>query len=372
MGRQETARRPEGLGSEGPRPPGRRLAARGRIGPRSRTPTCVTRAIAHSAPPPQPRSLAAAAPPRAERSQSRGSGPAAAPAFGPATAGHFTTARGCRARGASAGPCQRPVAPPLGGPQVPAAAAAAQLAASYHWENAQSAALRARLGLRYTAVQHAALSRCCRTTPPSRCRDAFVRRWRTMVASGPRTKILLPTLYRAFSGRGRQLAPERGPERRDAAPSRVSVFCPPRTSHHDWIGPPDKYSNLRPVHFHVPKDESPLEQKLRELRLETQEWNQQFWANQNVTFRKEKEEFIHSRLRAKGLGPRTESGQKATLSAEEMADFYKEFLSKNFQKHRCYNRDWYRRNFAITLFMGKVVLERIWKRLRLKQKGTCS
>ena len=32
------------------------------------------------------------------------------------------------------------------------------------------------------------------------------------------------------------------------------------------------------------------------------------------------------------------SGQKATLNAEEMADFYKDFLSKNFRKHMQYNR----------------------------------
>ncbi|XP_064149125.1 cytochrome c oxidase assembly factor 8 isoform X2 [Loxodonta africana] len=155
-----------------------------------------------------------------------------------------------------------------------------------------------------------------------------------MAALGPRSKVLFPQLCRAFAGHRRQLAPER----RDAAPSRVSRFCPPKNSCHDWIGPPDKYSNLRPVQFYIPEDESPLEQKLRELRQETQEWNQQFWANQNVTFSKEKEEFIHSRLKAKGLGLRTESGQKATLNAEEMADFYKEFLSKNFQKHMYYNR----------------------------------
>ncbi|XP_005222303.1 cytochrome c oxidase assembly factor 8 isoform X2 [Bos javanicus] len=152
----------------------------------------------------------------------------------------------------------------------------------------------------------------------------------------------------------------------------VSRFCPPRKSRHDWIGPPDKYSNLRPIHFYIPENESPLEQKLRELRQETQEWNQQFWADQNLTFHKEKEEFVRSRLKAKGLDLRTASGQKATLNAEEMAEFYKEFLSKNFQKHMYYNRDWYKRNFAITFFMGKVALERIWNKLRPKQKKTSS
>ncbi|KFO22292.1 hypothetical protein H920_16318, partial [Fukomys damarensis] len=151
-----------------------------------------------------------------------------------------------------------------------------------------------------------------------------------------------------------------------------SRFCPPRKSHHDWIGPPDRHSNLRPVHFFVPENESSLEQKLRELRQETQEWNQQFWANQNLTFSKEKEDFIHSRLQGRSLGLGVESGQKTTLSAEEMADFYKEFLSKNFQKHMYYNRDWYRRNFTITFFMGRVVLERMWNKLRQKPKKRSS
>ncbi|KAM8781860.1 cytochrome c oxidase assembly factor 8 [Rhynchonycteris naso] len=182
----------------------------------------------------------------------------------------------------------------------------------------------------------------------------------------------LPPLGRSFTSRGCWLAPERGAERRDVAPGRVLRFCPPRKSCHDWIGPPDKYSNLRPVYFYIPDNESPSEQRLRELRQETQEWNQQFWANQNLTFLKEKEEFIRSRLEAKGLGLRMEPGQKATLNAEEMADFYKEFLSKNFQKHMYYNRDWYKRNFAITFLMGRVALERIWNKLRLKQKKTSS
>ncbi|XP_059230094.1 cytochrome c oxidase assembly factor 8 isoform X2 [Mustela nigripes] len=129
-----------------------------------------------------------------------------------------------------------------------------------------------------------------------------------MAALRPSRRVLVPPLCRAFAGSGCQLAPERGAERRDTASGRVSGFCPPRKSCHDWIGPPDKHSNLRPVHFYVPKNESPLEQKLRQLRQETQEWNQQFWAKQNLTFRKEKEEFIRSRLKARGLDPRAGSG----------------------------------------------------------------
>ncbi|NWV70694.1 APOP1 protein, partial [Malurus elegans] len=144
---------------------------------------------------------------------------------------------------------------------------------------------------------------------------------------------------------------------------------PPAHSHSDWIGPPDKHSNLRPVIFYVPPEESALERRLREARQEAQDSNQRFWARHNRAFRQEKEEFIYSRLKAKGLEMRDESGQKATLSAEEMADFYKDFLSKNFKKHLQYNRDWYKRNFTITFLMGQVALVRALRWLRQRKKN---
>ncbi|NXR83015.1 APOP1 protein, partial [Pycnonotus jocosus] len=144
---------------------------------------------------------------------------------------------------------------------------------------------------------------------------------------------------------------------------------PPAHSHSDWIGPPDKHSNLRPVIFYVPPEESALERRLREARQEAQASNQRFWAQHNLAFRQEKEEFIYSRLKAKGLEMRDESGQKATLNAEEMADFYKDFLSKNLKKHLQYNRDWYKHNFRITFLMGQVALVRALRRLRWRKKN---
>ncbi|XP_074725023.1 cytochrome c oxidase assembly factor 8 isoform X2 [Strix uralensis] len=146
-------------------------------------------------------------------------------------------------------------------------------------------------------------------------------------------------------------------------------FSPPAHSHNDWIGPPDKHSNLRPVIFYVSPEESPLERRLREARQEAQACDQRFWARHNRAFRQEKEEFIYSRLKAKGLEMRDETGQKATLNAEEMADFYKDFLSKNFRKHMQYNRDWYKRNFTITYLMGQVALARALRWLRWKKKN---
>ncbi|CAD7677423.1 unnamed protein product [Nyctereutes procyonoides] len=135
---------------------------------------------------------------------------------------------------------------------------------------------------------------------------------------------------------GCQLAPERHTERRPDS-------CPPRKSSCDWIGSPSrKKFKLRPAHFYIPKNGSPLMEPT-------------VWENQNLTFHKEKEAFIHSKLKVKGLELRVRSGQKVTLTPEEMADFYKELLSKN--------------NFPITFFMGKMALERVWNKLTLKQKN---
>lgn len=160
---------------------------------------------------------------------------------------------------------------------------------------------------------------------------------RARVVLWPCRRALLPQLQGAFTGPSCQLTtttttttPQLNEEHRDAVPNRVSGFWPLRKSCHDCTDPQVNISNLRLV----PENESPLEQKLRELRQGTWGWNQEFWANQNSTFCKEKEECMCSRLKVKGLELRARSGQ--IFWPEKMADFYKEFLNKNFQKHMYY------------------------------------
>lgn len=148
-----------------------------------------------------------------------------------------------------------------------------------------------------------------------------------------------------------------------------SGFSPAATSKYDWIGPPDRRSNLRPIIYHIPENETPLERKLRHLRQETEDWNHTFWADQNITFIKEKEEYVQSHLKAKGLSERDEAGRKRTLSSEEMAVFYKHFLDKNIRRHSIYNREWYRRNFTITHLMARVALHNIWSTLAGRRRG---
>ncbi|XP_056104135.1 cytochrome c oxidase assembly factor 8 [Rhinichthys klamathensis goyatoka] len=146
-------------------------------------------------------------------------------------------------------------------------------------------------------------------------------------------------------------------------------FSPTATSKYDWIGPPDRLSNLRPIIYHIPENETPLERELRHLRQETEDWNHEFWTNQNFSFSKEKEEYVQLQLTAKGLSERDDDGRKRTLSSEEMAVFYKHFLDKNITRHSSYNREWYRRNFTITLLMARVALHNTWRTLTGREKG---
>ncbi|XP_030299681.1 cytochrome c oxidase assembly factor 8 [Sparus aurata] len=146
----------------------------------------------------------------------------------------------------------------------------------------------------------------------------------------------------------------------DKKPKR-SPFRPVPSATHDWIGPPNPLSNLRPIVYHIPENETELEKRLRHLRQETEDWNHDFWTKQNVTFSKEKETFIISQLKAKGLTVRDEQGRRRALNSEEMAVFYKSFLDKNRIRHANYNKEWYRRNFTITLLMARVALNNMWK-----------
>ncbi|XP_026156871.1 cytochrome c oxidase assembly factor 8 [Mastacembelus armatus] len=140
-----------------------------------------------------------------------------------------------------------------------------------------------------------------------------------------------------------------------------STFRPAPSPTHDWIGPPHPLSNLRPIVYRVPDNESELEKRLRHLRQETEDWNHEFWAKQNISFTEEKDAFIISQLKAKGLSLRDEQGRRRCLNSEEMAVFYKSFLDKNRIRHADYNKEWYRRNFTITLLMARIALNNMWR-----------
>ncbi|PSN37769.1 hypothetical protein C0J52_13189 [Blattella germanica] len=119
-----------------------------------------------------------------------------------------------------------------------------------------------------------------------------------------------------------------------------------RSKTHDLIGPPDPVSNLRPIIFHIPKNELPIETKFRNEREKIQKWNEEFWTKHNLRFIKERKQYIKDIA-----GP-----NERTLTADEMSVFYKTFLDKNWNVHLKYNMEWYRRNVGLAVLALRVKL----------------
>ncbi|XP_039992350.1 cytochrome c oxidase assembly factor 8 [Xiphias gladius] len=176
-----------------------------------------------------------------------------------------------------------------------------------------------------------------------------------------------PLRPRSLSAASSRLCGSQPETQRHRRPKR-SALRPAASPTHDWIGPPNPLSNLRPIVYRVPEGESELEKRLRRLRQETEDWNHDFWTKQNVTFSQEKDAFMSSQLKTEGLTARDGHGHRRTLNSEEMAVFYKSFLDKNRERHAKYNREWYRRNFTITLLMARVALSNMWRTVRHNSK----
>ena len=111
---------------------------------------------------------------------------------------------------------------------------------------------------------------------------------------------------------------------------------------HSIPGPPDESSNIRPILRHAPEDETHLQKKLRLKRIDAEQFVSGFWKNHNKRFFTEKSNFIAER-----------QGDKE-LNADEMSEFYKKFLDKNWESHFYFNIMWYMKNFEL-LYLALLV-----------------
>lgn len=147
------------------------------------------------------------------------------------------------------------------------------------------------------------------------------------------------------------------------------VLCVTDKENADMIGPPDPVSNLRPIIRRVFLHETLLQQKLRLMQDKTQSWNQKFWSEHNTKFIKvrnscsltvnyifylfiifqERQEYVSKHLKP--------DEERKTLTADEMSEFYKAFLDKNWKSHVQYNVEWYRRNFTMLFLAFRVSVE---------------
>ncbi|XP_039968215.1 COA8 family protein CG14806, mitochondrial isoform X2 [Bactrocera neohumeralis] len=138
--------------------------------------------------------------------------------------------------------------------------------------------------------------------------------------------------------------------------SDLSAKPDPRSITKDYVGPPDKLSNIRPYVRHIPKNETDLERRLRQMQEQTEKWNHDFWSNHNKNFYQEREEFV------KTHGAAT----NGEVTADEMSEFYKAFLDKNKENHFRYNFSWYLKNFEMLKLAFRVSVVRVIKRVKMK------
>ncbi|GAA5801186.1 hypothetical protein HPULCUR_006629 [Helicostylum pulchrum] len=103
----------------------------------------------------------------------------------------------------------------------------------------------------------------------------------------------------------------------------------------DMIGTPDPISNLRPVKYYIPSNETREEKEWRESCIKVDQFNEEFWHHNNTLFVNAKAEY-EAQLKEKG----------EEVTAEAMSVFYKDFLNKAYDRQMEYNRTWWKMNVA--------------------------
>ncbi|KAI9311643.1 hypothetical protein BX666DRAFT_1994098 [Dichotomocladium elegans] len=120
----------------------------------------------------------------------------------------------------------------------------------------------------------------------------------------------------------------------------------------DMIGTPDPVSNLRPVRYYIPPNETKEEREWRLLRQKVDDFNQNFWTANNTLFVNAKAEY-EAELRRKGHD----------VTPEAMSVFYKDFLNKAYERQMEYNRNWWKLSVSM-LYPGMKATLRYWLKSR--------
>ncbi|KAJ2758125.1 hypothetical protein H4S06_002849 [Coemansia sp. BCRC 34490] len=102
------------------------------------------------------------------------------------------------------------------------------------------------------------------------------------------------------------------------------------------VGPPHPVSNIRPVRFYVPSDETPAERAYREIREQAVDRDHEFWLDNNTRFEQGKAEFERSTVASKG-----------ECTIDDLSDYFKQYQVDSFGRHLAYNRYVWRRNLAM-------------------------
>ncbi|KAK3844735.1 MAG: hypothetical protein J3R72DRAFT_397804 [Linnemannia gamsii] len=116
------------------------------------------------------------------------------------------------------------------------------------------------------------------------------------------------------------------------------------------VGNPHSVSNLRPILYPIPANESKEDRLFREQRERVDAFNQNFWVSNNAMFNKAKAEY-EEKVRA-------QNGDQP-VTTDELSLFYKDFLDKAYERQLNYNRQWWIENINL-LFPAAKAAVRKW------------
>lgn len=103
-------------------------------------------------------------------------------------------------------------------------------------------------------------------------------------------------------------------------------------------------------------NESELERQYRLAREELNQWNSDFWAEHNQLFDRQKSDFVERKQQ--------ELGRLEHVSANELSEFYRDFLNDRHVAMMAYNKEWYRRNLQLIWPALKVNVVRFFRMAR--------
>ncbi|KAF9900849.1 hypothetical protein EC991_006795 [Linnemannia zychae] len=115
------------------------------------------------------------------------------------------------------------------------------------------------------------------------------------------------------------------------------------------VGNPHPVSNLRPVLYPIPANESKEDRLFRKQRERVDAFNQNFWVNNNAMFNKAKAEY-EEKIRA-------QNGNQP-VTTDELSVFYKDFLDKAYERQLNYNRQWWIENISLLVPAAKAAVRR--------------
>ncbi|KAJ2845432.1 hypothetical protein J3B02_004683 [Coemansia erecta] len=124
------------------------------------------------------------------------------------------------------------------------------------------------------------------------------------------------------------------------------------------VGAPHPLSNIRPVRFYVPLDETPQELTYRKLRESALAQDHAFWLDNNRRFEQGKVEFENRTVAEKG-----------SCTLDDLSVYFRRYQEESYARHLRYNREVWRRNLRMVVPGIRAWWQEIRRRERRRGEG---